>query len=288
MENIGSRRIWSYFDAAPNSRTASNHQIRAGNGHPVQSYPDLAKKIAELQFLNPEHVLLFRGQSADYCTARGESMLKPGSFRLEGGKSLNAAILGSRFLKLRRAEAELVERCRVKKLVGVDRIQRYRILRWAVLQHYEVCPTPLLDVTQSLRNAASFASHDNAGNTAYVFVLGVPNLSGAVTSSSEAGLQVLRLASACPPDAVRPHLQEGYLLGDYPEIADYEQNVHYPLDKMDFGRRLLAKFSFDPRRFWMNPNFPLANKKALYAVQQTDVLRSIAIEILEALDRDVK
>jgi len=47
------------------------------------------------------------------------------------------------------------------------------------------------------------------------------------TASSEAGLQVIRLSSACPPEAVRPHLQEGYLLGEYPEIADYEQNAHY-------------------------------------------------------------
>jgi hypothetical protein len=62
---------------------------------------------------------------------------------------------------------------------------------------------------------------------AFVFVLGVPNLSGAVTASSEANLQIVRLSSACPPEAVRPHLQEGYLLGECPAIADFEQNAHY-------------------------------------------------------------
>jgi hypothetical protein len=189
---------------------------------------------------------------------------------------------------LKTAEAELVQRYEAKRLLGVDRIKRYRILRWTILQHYEVCPTPLLDVTQSLRNAASFASHDNSGGSAYVFVLGVPNLSGAVTSSSEAGLQIMRLSSACPPDAVRPHFQEGYLLGEYPEMDDYGQNTQYSFDEMDFGRRLLAKFRFNPQRFWTNPNFPLATRKALYAMQQTDVLRSIALEISEVLNREGK
>ncbi len=40
------------------------------------------------------------------------------------------------------------------------------MLRWAILQHYEVCRTPLLDVTQSI--AASFASMVN-GDERYVF-----------------------------------------------------------------------------------------------------------------------
>jgi hypothetical protein len=286
MERIGIQRIWSYFDTASDSRAASNQQIRAGDGHPVSSYPELARKIAELQFLNREHVLLFRGQSADYRTSKGESMLKPRSFRLEGGKAPTETILRNRFSRLITAETELVLRYEAKKLLGVERIKRYRVLRWAILQHYEVCPTPLLDVTHSLRNAASFASHDNISGSAYMFVLGVPNLSGAVTSSSEAGLQIIRLSSACPPDAVRPHFQEGYLLGEYPEISDYGKNSHYSLNEMDFGRRLLAKFRFDPQRFWTNPNFPLATRKALYAIQQTDVLRGITLEIAEVLSRD--
>lgn len=97
-----------------------------------------------------------------------------------------------------------------------------------------------------------------------MFVFGVPNLSGAVTASSEASLQIVRLSSACPPEAVRPHLQEGYLLGEYPEIADFEQKTHYDYYEMDFGRRLVAKFRFDPTTFWSSSNFPPATERALY------------------------
>ena len=250
MERIGGQRIWAYFDEESSLRPASNRAIRAGAGHRVSTFFSLAMKVAELQFLNRDHVLLFRGQPEDYLTTKKNSMLKAKLFRLEGKKVPTPKILENRFAVLRAAENELVERYTAEKLLSFDRLKRHRILRWAILQHYEVCPTPLLDVTHSLRIAASFASHGNETNNAFVFAFGVPNLSGAVTASSEAGLQMIRLSSACPPAAVRPHIQEGYLLGEYPEITDFRQTAHYSYYEMDFGRRLVAKFCFNPKTFW--------------------------------------
>src|SRR5262249_12094080 len=134
-------------------------------------------------------------------------------------------------------------------------------------QHYEVCRTPLLDVTHSLRIAASFASLPPANGPArkaFVFVIGVPNLSGAITASAQAGLQIVRLSRVCPPTAMRPHIQEGYLLGEYPEIAGYQQNAKYAPYEVDFGLRLVAKFWFNPEDFWKRPDFPKVPRKALY------------------------
>ena len=62
---------------------------------------------------------------------------------------------------------------------------------------------------------------------AFLFVIGVPNLSGAITASAEAGLQIIRLSSVCPPTALRPHIQEGYLLGEYPDMVNYDQKEQY-------------------------------------------------------------
>jgi len=283
MEKIGNQKIWSYFeDHADRARPAGNLAIRAAAGHRVGTYFELAKKAAELQFLNREHVLLFRGQSVDYRTTKGNSLLKASVFRLAKGKVPTAKILADRFRVLKDAEASLVERYTTGRFLGRERLKRQRILRWAILQHYEVCRTPLLDVTSSLRIAASFASIA-AVNDAYVFVLGVPNLSGAVTASSEANLQIVRLSSACPPDAVRPHLQQGYLLGEYPEIADFDQNANYSHYEMDFGRRLIAKFRFDPTTFWKNPDFPRATEQALYPKNHRDPLLNIAQELKATL-----
>jgi hypothetical protein len=61
-------------------------------------------------------------------------------------------------------------------------------------------------------------------------------------------------------------------LGEYPEIIDYEQKAQYPHYEMDFGRRLVAKFRFDPTLLWHSTNFPQARPEALYPTERRDQL----------------
>ena len=264
METIGEQIIWTFPAGVSKSQEATCTSIRKGDAHKVASYMELVTKVAELQFMNRDFVLIFRGQSGDYRNKAGNTSLKPTLMRAKKeGKVPTSKMLQDRFNQLRKAEAELVKRYDKGKFLGRERIKRQQILRWSILQHYKVCRTPLLDVTHSLRIAASFAS-DGAGGEAYVFVLGVPNLSGAITASAEAGLQIVRLSSVCPPVALRPHIQEGYLLGEYPEMADYDQKQHYKHYEIDFGRRLVAKFRFNPHTFWKNETFPRVERDALH------------------------
>ena len=175
--------------------------------------------------------------------------------------------LAARYAQLDAAEVALVGGYRSGSTPGSQRLRRQQILRWSILQHYEVCPTPLLDVTHSLRIAASFAALGDVED-AHVMVIGVPHLSGAVTASADAGLQIIRLSSVCPPSAVRPHIQEGYLLGEYPEMARADQKQNYKHYEIDFGRRLVAKFRFRPREFWRaSKDFPAVGRAALYPTQ---------------------
>ena len=280
MDTIGTEKIWSFFDRK-GCQIAKNAAIRQGPGHRVGSYLELATKIAELQFLNRDHVLLFRGQGADHRNVKRNSSLKPTLFR-SGRGNPDRATLVARFTALARAEAILIAEYAKAKLLGVERLKRHRILRWSILQHYEVCDTPLLDVTHSLRIAASFASLAETA-TAFLYVLGVPNLSGAITASAEAGLQIVRLSSVCPPSAVRPHIQEGYLLGEYPDMTGYEQKENYFPYEMDFGRRLVAKFSFAPASFWKNDDFPRVSKTALYPSENSDPLYRLALGVKKQL-----
>lgn len=265
METVGKTEIWSFFDSSKEPRKVPNTAVRNSLGHRVGSFLELATKIAELQFRNRDHVLLFRGQEHDYRNLKENTTLKPSLFRPSNTLHINPTTieLTHRFDRLKRAEELLLVKYSSAGFLGRERIQRHRVLRWAILQHYEVCPTPLLDVTHSLRISASFASLGRA-RKAFIFVLAVPNLSGAVTASAEAGIQIMRLASVCPPAAVRPHIQEGYLLGEYPELSDYGQKEHYHPFEIDFGRRLVAKFVFDPRDFWKHNAFPMVSKAALY------------------------
>ena len=105
----------------------------------------------------------------------------------------------------------------------------------------------------------------------------MPHISGAVTASAEAGLQIVRLASVCPPSAVRPHIQEGYLLGEYPDLSGTDQKQLYESYEVDFGRRLIAKFRFDPARFWYKSEaFPKVPERALYPPAGEDPLCDLA------------
>lgn len=283
METIGTQIIWSFYKESAKAEPVKNDVIRLGEGHRVGSFLELATKIAELQFRNRDQVLLFRGQNGDYRNARNQTTLKPTLFRPRDRSLPSPDLLINRFKQLEQAEKELVRFYLGEGLLGKSRIQRYRILRWSILQHYEVVPTPLLDVTHSLRIAASFASLGATGD-AFLFVLGVPNLSGAITASTEAGIQMIRLSSVCPPAALRPHLQEGYLLGEYPELFGFDQKALYDHAEVDFGRRLMAKFRFDPKLFWKRGAFPKVPKEALYPSAKNDPLYDVALKVKKAIE----
>ena len=65
----------------------------------------------------------------------------------------------ARFNILEEETQYLLSKCEENQWIpkqGISQMKRFPELSWAVLQHYEICPTPVLDVTQSLRVAASF------------------------------------------------------------------------------------------------------------------------------------
>src|SRR5689334_2332210 len=104
MERIGGQKIWSYIDGVTKAEAMTNGAVRAGDGHRVRTYFELAKKIAELQFLNREHVLLFRGQVEDHRTSKGNTTMTPTLFRVHNGKVPSVSVLTKRFNRLRHAE----------------------------------------------------------------------------------------------------------------------------------------------------------------------------------------
>lgn len=284
MDTIGEDKIISY-DAKGAIKQITCFKIRRDKACLVKNYMDLATRIATLQFNNPSHMLLFRGQRSDHKRTNKSGVkyttLPPSLFRDRDGVSPSSNLLRERFELLKRSEEELVLGYRSADFPKPERLERQRILRWSILQHYEICQTPLLDVSQSLRIAASFAS-EGAEKQSFVFVLGVPNISGAITASAETGLQIVRLSGVCPPSAVRPHIQEGYLLGEYPEMFAYNQKALYGHYEIDFGRRLVAKFRFNPKTFWRDAEFPRVKRNALYP-NRNDPLFSVARTIKETI-----
>jgi hypothetical protein len=284
VEIIGSQKILTFAGGSENIDALTCSAVRKEGAHRVRRFMELATKVAELQFRNRDFVLMFRGQPGDYRNRSGYTSLKSTLMRApESARVPTEGAIQQRFSQLVAAEQSLVIEYNRRELLGRERLARQRILRWSILQHYEICRTPLLDVTQSLRIAASFASL-NAVREAYVFVLGIPHVSGAITASAEAGLQIVRLASVCPPTAVRPHIQEGYLLGEYPDFSSAEQKLLYSHAEMDFARRLIAKFVFEPISFWeKSGKFPRVGESALYPRASQDPMRDLADAVKSAI-----
>jgi hypothetical protein len=203
--------------------------------------------------------LFFRGQDNEYRNSKNATILYPSIFR-SPTNYVKTSELAQRFTTLKRTEKILTQKY---NLDGSRRIRIHDILRWAILQHYEVCQTPLLDVTSSLRVACSFAYSPQGSPKPMIYVLGLPQISGSVTASSETGIQIIRLLSICPPAALRPHYQEGYLIGEYPTIS-LEAKAEYQRMELDFARRLIAKFRLPPAEQFWSKDFPPIPYGALY------------------------
>ncbi|MHC4242928.1 MAG: FRG domain-containing protein [Planctomycetota bacterium] len=262
-----SEKVWTYI---PNHRelTVSDTQsVAERNGVLVPNYADLVSKIASLAFKNPQLLLFFRGQEKDYKIGYSTTLL-PAIFRDKRRD------LKQRYESLRIAEQLLMN---AYGFESEKKIRTHRILRWAMLQHYEISKTPLLDVTYSPRVACSFSRIDHSDEPTYIYVLGLPQISGSISVSSEHEIQNIRLLSVCPPTALRPHYQEGHLIGDYPTLG-YAEKMENELHEVDFKRRLVCKFRLKP-----GGDFQTISEEFLFPNSTKDKVRKMAEQIIEEL-----
>ncbi|HWR51344.1 MAG TPA: FRG domain-containing protein [Bryobacteraceae bacterium] len=218
----------------------------------------MVEHVARLAYSNPDELLFFRGQNKDYQSRAGGTTLYPAIYR---GDSLPNRELRHRFELLDEAARLLIDKFRAASIEGHRELRQKRYIQWSILQHYEVTATPLLDVTQSLRVACSFAQIRSADPTCFVYVLGLPYVANRISINSEHDLVNVRLLSICPPAALRPYFQEGFLAGTTDVTFDFDSKTD-----LDFRNRLIAKFEI-PRDdgFW-DGGFDKIPEAALYPV----------------------
>ncbi|RLJ62727.1 FRG domain-containing protein [Sulfurisoma sediminicola] len=248
----------------------SHHSITTGKKYPLKdvlssmpveiaTFRELVRAVAEISYHNPEQVLFYRGQANQYWknTEDGQRInsFYPSIYRLPG-RSLTENALEERYRTLQQQSDALLKRLKEEGIRGHDKLAKFSELTWAILQHYEVCPTPFLDVTHSLRVAASFALND-AEDAGYLYIFGFPHPNGSITYSVEHEIINIRLLSICPPEAQRPYFQEGFLVGTFPS----KRLRKHP--SLDTGVRLIAKFKLVAKAFW-DENFHAIPTEALY------------------------
>lgn len=209
----------SFLSNKKSIQSVTNYKVRHDPGVLVGSYPELVERIARLAFHNPDCGLFFRGQSKDWANSGGATCMYPSIYRRLSGDAADdrSDHLRGAFHRLKSAEELLVRVLRRDCQLGCKWLSRYPVLRWAIIQHYEICPTPLLDVSRSLHVAASFA-HDKSGTSEPMLdVLATQEPAGAISVSAHTGIQIISLTRICPPEAKRPHFQDAYSLGQYPD-----------------------------------------------------------------------
>lgn len=228
----------------------------------VATYDELVMNVAQILHRNREHIVFYRGQNTDHKVGNAENSrtsILPSIYRkCRGQKKL---LLKKRFIKLNQKVQVLREVVKAshKPLSGRHFIYKYDEIAWAILQHYEVCETPLLDLTHSLHVACSFAFHNNLYKTGIIYLLGMPKQLDNFGINTFEELINLRLLSITPPEAKRPFFQEGYLAGPYP---NHELDITTKINQFDFARRLIAKFEIPIKDdFWGSGFYKIPSDK---------------------------
>lgn len=256
----------------------NDKDITGGDGYPVKSFRELVEHAAALSYLNKDHLLFYRGQGIDYKNKNDKSSFYPSIYR---GEYLPKKEMEHKFDILHQASKILVELLDKRRKEGAYELKRKKYIQWSVLQHYEVCDTPLIDFTHSLRVACSFAFLKNRNTHAYIYVFGLPYFTNRISINSEHDLVNIRLLSICPPDALRPYFQEGYLAATSDVDHEYESK-----SELDFNRRLIVKFRITNNdKFW-GDDFTMIPESALY--HQNDLFNDICKEIKVDVQKELK
>lgn len=245
--------------------------IAASPGYEITTFSSLRNEIARLSIANPGSILFYRGQKEDY--QRNEvSTIMPSIYR-EGSELATPNTMTLRWQNLKIASRILVEELTSRKMPDCGAVKNRKLMQWSILQHYEAALTPLTDVTQSLRVACSFATLENTSETAFIYVFALPYYHNRVSRNSEDEITNIRLLSICPPDAKRPYLQEGFLVGEEDIESGGQAQESY-----DLRRRMIAKFRIpNNKKFW-NEEIPLS-KEQLYP--QDDIYNDICKSVGE-------
>ena len=249
------KTLWSHNSAELGKRQYSG-EICKSNPKLVETFPDLVKEIAVISSNNPDVNLLFRGQRREHKIKNRGTALYPSIFRKKDNARVRD-VLKSRYDFLARASKELTNVFGEKKWQGKSTLEKFPEICWAILQHYEFCETPLLDVTSSLRVACSFALR-KANENAILYVLGFPHTNGSISYYADEELLIVRLLSICPPNALRPYFQDGYLVGTFPTTVVLSRTP-----RLDVARRLVAKYRIHKNTFW-DRDFPEIPQRALF------------------------
>lgn len=231
------------FKGGLKSTLQSSREVDADRPLAAGSYTELVDIVSFLSIMNKRHTLYFRGQASNWP-------LRPTAFRpiwtsLSGTRHSipnDPAVLQEIWDHLNGPISSIVlSACDGLPMPRPATLRMFREAVWAVAQHYELWPTPLIDITPSLRVAASFALWGGQPS-GYLYVAALPPSTNSVTFDADQHVVLARLQAVCPPVAKRPHYQDGFLVGRFPFMSPNPNQIDKdPANVSDLARRLVAR-----------------------------------------------
>lgn len=239
--------VWERLEATVN-------KIRASDGYKITTFRQLMDEVANVTISNKTFEMFYRGQVNDYKNNQSiyfknnkpKSTIYPAICRPErkADGSLKYSIKKSQVTKRYENLSNMIE------IVKGERGSYFNEYYYSLFQHYDILPTPLIDITQSLRVAATFALRGS--QTGYLFVFGLPYPNQSISYYSDLGIVLIKLQNIIQTNAIRPRYQEGFLVGKYP-IRPTKTNAD------DLSNRMVAKFLLDNTNdgFWDTHFLPM-------------------------------
>jgi len=238
--NYGTEIVWERLDATVN-------RIRASEGYKVSTFRELMDEVANVTINNKNYEMFYRGQSKDYKNNQAlfyknkiaKSTIYPSICRPD--KNANGSLKYS--IKRPQIEKRYDNLAKMIDFVRGKGGSYFNEFYYSLFQHYDILPTPLIDITQSLRVAATFALRKSP--TGYLYVFGLPYPNQSISYYSDLEIVLIKLQNVVQHNAIRPRYQEGFLVGKFP-IQPTKTNGD------DLANRMVAKFLVDNTKgdFW--------------------------------------
>jgi hypothetical protein len=237
-------------------KDATVYKIRISSGYSVNTFKELVDEVARITLENRNYEMFYRGQSFDYKDNQSiyyknktqKTIIYPTICRPnknEDGK-YKASIRKKKIIERYENLRKMIDLIRLEDKSNYY-IDEYYI---SLFQHYNILPTPLIDITQSLRVAATFALRKS--EKGYLYVFGLPYPNGSISHYIDQGIAIIKLQNVSPVIALKPRYQEGFLVGKYPIRPTKEEGDN-------LARRLVAKFYLDNSKgvFWDKDFLPM-------------------------------
>jgi hypothetical protein len=267
----GNKTVWE-------SNNATVYKIRCSDGSPVKTFKELVNEVALVTLNNKNYEMYYRGQTIDYKDSTAiryrkntpKTIIYPSICRPEKKEdgSYKTSIKGTQIRKRYEELYNLID-------MANDREWKSNEYHFSLFQHYDILQTPLIDITQSLRVAASFSLRNS--DSGYLYVFGLPYPYQSISYFNDLGIVLVKLQNVCPVEALRPRYQEGYLVGKFPIRPSKEASDN-------LAQRLVAKFYIDNKdgKFW-DRDFQPMPKEVLYPEND-----ECEIELKELKNRFIK